>query len=88
MISHRNRKFLRDGAKLTAVVISSAILAGCYSPPPRVVRTTTMVEDSAGGTTAYVTIAPPAPRTEIVPAAPGAQYVWDPGPLGLEWRQL
>ena len=79
MIRHQTLNYLRDGAGLTAVVVTTALLAGCYSPPPRVVRTTTVVEDSAGGRTAYVTVAPPAPRVEAVPVAPGPQYSWDPG---------
>jgi hypothetical protein len=79
MPSHDNSSLIRKGAGITAVVVGSVVLAGCYAPRPAMVRTTTVVEDPVRGTTAYVTIAPPASRTEIVPAAPGPQYVWDPG---------
>lgn len=80
MSRHEDRKLARNGVALTAVVVASALLAGCYAPRPHVVRTT-VVEEPGGGM-AVVTVAPPPPRMEIVPAAPGRQFVWDPG----HWR--
>lgn len=75
MLNYQDKKALRRGVGLTAILTASVILAGCYAGPPRV-RTAAVVEEPSG---AIVTLAPPEPRVEAVPVAPGPRYVWTTG---------
>jgi hypothetical protein len=77
MSNHDHRKLIPSMAALSAVLLASSMLAGCYAGP-RVVRTTAVVEGPDGGV-AVIRVAPPAPREEVIPRAPGARFVWDPG---------
>jgi hypothetical protein len=62
------------GTIRTAVMISALAIGGACAANP---RPRTDVE--------YVARRPPAERVEVVPAAPGAAYVWVRGHWG--WRQ-
>jgi hypothetical protein len=60
------------GATLAVAV---AMLAACSAPQPRVVTTTTTVEE----TPAVATLRPPQLREEVIPAAPSERVTWHPG---------
>jgi hypothetical protein len=85
MPSHEENKALRSATGIAAVVVATALLAGCYGPPrTHIVRTETIV-DGPGGYS-VVTLRPPAPRSELIPPAPNQRVVWDPGRWSWDGR--
>jgi hypothetical protein len=75
MSAHQNHGMPRGFAGGTALALALTVLAGCSAPPPRVVTTTTTVERQP----VVATLRPPPVREEVVPTAPSARVVWDPG---------
>jgi len=79
MADREEQKLFWGIATGATLAVASALLAGCYAPPPaHVVRTETVVESNG----AVVALRPPAPREEVIPVAPNERVVWDQG----RWR--